>query len=53
MTTAGRAMVYTSGVLIGHIPFIPGPPTTGTTALALMRDGQMVAHVTWASAKFV
>jgi len=36
-----------SGVITGHIPFIPGPPATGTPALGLMRDGQVVAYVPW------
>lgn len=35
------------GVVTGHIPFIPGPPPAGTASLALMRDGQAVAHVPW------
>ena len=37
----------TSGVIIGHIPFIPGPPPLGTPALAVMRDGKVVAYVPW------
>ena len=39
--------VDASGVVIGHIPFIPGPPPNGTPALALVRDGAVVAHVPW------
>jgi hypothetical protein len=42
--------VDTSGAITGHIAFIPGPPPAGTAALALMRDGQVVAHVPWSPA---
>jgi len=44
--------VDASGVVTGHIPFTPGSPPNGTAALALFRDGQVVAHVPWTSAKF-
>jgi hypothetical protein len=39
--------VNASGVVTGHIVFIPGLPPQGVQALGLMRDGQVVGYAPW------
>ena len=41
------ANVDASGTITGHIPFVAGPPPAGVAVLGLVRDGQVVAHVSW------
>jgi hypothetical protein len=35
------------GTITGYIQFTPGSPPAGSSALGLMRDGQVVANVPW------